>query len=150
MQRKSWMVSIVVMVLLMAVYFFGKTGVAIASYFSLQQSAEAKIESLCVKELNKNKFATMATFSFNHGEKSILAEGRLGPIYPNQYAAAMGLRDLENKREVIAWYAFKHPAKAVLEKKFPLKSTLSSLILMGIAAYFIILGLYVGKNSAHK
>lgn len=67
----------------------------------------------------------------------------MGDPFKNPWSAEQGLERFE-KSSWMAWYDQREPMRSTLSKKFPYKSTLSGIVLVGLSLYFIGLGLFVG------
>lgn len=126
------------------IWFGAKASYRLYNYYSYSQKAPAQIISIEIEEKSKNQFILSCSFKF----LETIGKGDLGPVYPNRYAAEKAMVRFE-KISLTAWYKPKHYEKVILEKKFPLKSTFSAAILLGLCLYFLILGVYAGSRNNH-
>ena len=144
-RKKIWLVF-VLLIAVVALWFIVKGVLEIGAYYSLSAQAPATIEKWSIKEKHSDSFAVEAEFTFNYKEKSYQGVTNVGGLYPNPWAAGHA-QERFSAQKWSAWFNPHKPEKAVLEKKFPLKKTLSTVVLIGLATYFSILGIYLGRKG---
>jgi len=70
------------------------------------------------------------------------------PLFRNEWAVEQELLSMRSKPALV-WYDSHDPAYSALQKKFPLKESLSTALLIGVLLYFIWLGFSVGRYTSH-
>ncbi len=136
-----WIIFLLI-IFFMAVWFIFSAAFAITDYYQYSIQVPTKIEKLEVKEIKADQFAVLADFSYEYEGKTYRGSGKVGSYYPNPWAADKAQKQYASMQWP-AWIKSKHPEKAVLEKNFPVKRTVSAAILLCLLIYFAILTAYV-------
>jgi hypothetical protein len=140
---KNWIwVGVIGLVAVLALWFVVRAGCEVYRYLQLDKVVEVSVESWSVEERGSNQYAVMATYTYDLGGKNYSGKEQVGGKYPNPWAAG----EAKNRFATQKWSAWvnpHHPEKSVLEKHFPVKKTVSALVLLGLALYFLLLGLYM-------
>ena len=114
-------------------------------YQRLDTSIIPSIFKAELKELSEDEAGVLIVYQFSVGAAHY--EGsEVVAILPNTPAAEQELTKFE-KQDWRVWYDSAAPSYSALKKKFPLKESISSLILWGIFLYFVCLGYYVTKRA---
>lgn len=111
------------------------------TYFSLSHTAPAKITSWNILELNTDKYALEATYTFKNRQ----ATHRFQKTYfPNPRAAESTLQELKKT----PWHAFYNQKNSSLQRLFPFKHAIHLLLSLGVLLYFFWLySAYKAHNS---
>jgi len=118
------------------------------SYYRLDKFANAEITIWKVKETNKEEFILKAYFSYEvHGHVYNKSQKFLKPLFPNALAAKSSLKDLNSKSWKV-WFNKKNPAKSSLQRNFPFKRMLHTLLAYGVFLYFIWLKTFIVSRSS--
>jgi len=149
MHRNAIWIAFFLIVVGFSIWFVVKAGYDLIHYYQLNTSVPVTIEKWEVMEIGANKYAIQASFSYEYQEKKYQGVGQVGESYPNLWAGKRALEKFE-KQSWNVWLNPKAPEKAVLDKKFPYKGALSAAVLIGLVAYFICLGLYVGVKNEQR
>jgi hypothetical protein len=120
------------------------------SYIRLDAHATAQTISWQVAEIEEDLFAAGATYTFPVGDQLIEGYDHLRkPIYYNRWAAESSLISNESADKTI-WYRSSDPSVSSLQKSFPLKESIYTIILLALLLYFIWLGYYVSRFSPQR
>lgn len=117
------------------------------SWFYFQLDGLAKIESpnFFVKELSDEKFAVEGRYGYTVKDKTYQGHSRVGGrFYRNEFAAASAIKKMQNPLPV--YFSKTSPEISSLEKNFPYKEVVYSLILLGVFLYFVALGYTFSKK----
>ena len=126
----------------LALWFIVKSSMAVCSYYHLSVQVPVTVEKWSIEELKSDEFAVIAHYSYDFKGQPYKAQGRVGALYPNPWAAGHAENQFSTKKWT-AWVNPKHPEKSVLQKKFPYKKAISAAILVALFIYFAILGTYM-------
>jgi hypothetical protein len=119
-----------------AIWFVIKAVHEVYNYSQFKVRVEAEIDRWEVHELSSDQFVVMAQYSYIYQEKKYNGEDRTGQVYPNPWAANVAKsRFLKQKWSV--WLNPKKPEKSMIEKHFPIKSTISTIVLLCLILYFL-------------
>ncbi len=146
MHRNAIWIGFLLIVVGVALWFVVKTGYDVYSYFQLNTQVPIKIEKWSVQEVKADQFLVNVHYSYDYQGKSYTGVGSIGSKYPNPWAANRAQQQFV-KQEWSIWIHPKHPEKGMLEKKFPYKTAISALVLLGLTIYFFVLGTYVRAKS---
>lgn len=97
-----------------------------------------------VIEESSESFTLQAYYRYAIDDKFFKGSSPWKEIYRNNWAAEQDIKEF-SKIQWKVWIDPAHPDHSSLQKKFPLKECISSIVLWGIFLYFLILGFYVGK-----
>jgi hypothetical protein len=140
--NKIWLVFLA-SITLVVIWFSWGTVSHVMHYFSLEKKAKVIDSEWTILKIQDDQYQVQADFTFEYQEKQYRGFDIFEkPIYPNPWAAEYGVKEMKAK-ELFAWFYPKKPTNSSLEKHFPLKSILSSIILIGLWIYFIWVGFYV-------
>lgn len=149
MKIKGIWVFFLLLVFAFAIWFVVNAGFSLINYYKLSVQVPIEIEEWEVKEFKGSDYAIVAHFSYAYDEKEYKGQERLKRLYPNPWAAKRALGLME-KEVWHGWINPRAPETIVLEKSFPYKGSISAAVLIGLCAYFIGLGLYVGLKDEKK
>jgi hypothetical protein len=151
-QNSVWKVLIVCMSLV-TVWFTISSLYKVYSYLLLNEHTQVKIIAWSIQEINEiadDRYLLKGDYSFDADGKNYIGETVLqGIFFRNSGAAERAITEY-NSRTWEVWYNSRNPAYSSLQKNFPIKECLSSLLLWGLLAYFIGLGRYAQKLSSKK
>ena len=128
----------------MTFWFGGRALFKLHHYYSLTNRVQLEVESWSIEGNGSDSYRLIAHYTSPLGDgKSIV-----GPTYRNPWSAEKAKERFE-QQPLEAWF---NPKKRqlFLSKKFPTKSLLSSLVLLCITVYFIILGVYVTSQDRKR
>ena len=146
MRRNIIWIVLLLIVVTCALWFITKAGSEVYTYFQLKERAPVVINSWSVEEIKSDRFAVIAHYIFEYQGKTYEGSSSVGGYYPNPWAAQEGKKQFALKKWSV-WINPKDPHHSTLEKQFPLKKSLSALILIGLAMYFFILGVYLRSRN---
>lgn len=141
MYRKAIWVPFILVVALVAIWFIIRASYDLHDYFRLKFRTEVAVDRWQVQEIKSDQFVVEAHYSYVYKGKKIFGQGKVGAIYPNPWAANEA-KTRYSKQNWSVWLDPDHPDKSVLEKHFPIKHTLSAVVLLGLVLYFFILAIY--------
>lgn len=135
--RKVW-ISLLVVTSLISVFFLVKTGGQIAAYFSLNREVETLSTQWSVSEKSPSSFALHVSYLFDPIKKAPL-QGAMElpkPYFLNLPAAQCAMEGFAQKSWKV-FYNDKNPSINSLQKNFPFKECLQSLLTLGVFVYFL-------------
>ncbi len=139
--KKLIWILFIVLVAALAAWFIGRAGIEIYRYSQYSVKVEALVEKWTIHEKKGDQFAVEAHYSYQYEGKEYQGVGQAGTFYPNPWAAEEAkLRMAKQKWSV--WIDPKHPERSLVEKHFPVKRTLSAVILISLVIYFLFLMTY--------
>jgi hypothetical protein len=142
MNRNYYWLILLLIICCLAFWFIYKAGREIYAYYQLNVQKEAHIDRWSIKELKSDRFVVLAHYDFDYKGKSYQGEGQVGNFFPNPWAAQEAQKKFASRKWMV-WLNSNDPAKSAIEKHFPLKKTLSALILIGLALYFLTFAIYL-------
>lgn len=145
-KNQVWLVLVLAVALATAYYL--TIGVQSLLYYSNTGTSAQPIElTWNYRKIGSDTYAPVAAFSFFHQQAAVKGETQLSrPLFRNAAAADQVLRDLE-QQEWSVWYNPKNTKQATIERRFPIKDTLSAITMLGLLVYFIFLGYYVQRKG---
>lgn len=109
---------------------------------SMQEPHEASIEKWEVVEGGDEMFFPKVTYSFSkEGQQIQSVEVLQDESFKNPWRVDERIKELKEEKWTV-WCDPKQPDKCTVQKQFPLKRAVYTLILMMICLYFFILGRY--------
>ena len=116
-------------------------------YFRLEKKSIAKVEKWEVVEKGSSKFAIKANFSFEN--QGLIYQGKttFSKPYHLNYLSAEKQIKIYTAQLWPVWYQESHPEHCSIERIFPFKKCLYSLMLLGIFLYFVYLITSLKKTS---
>lgn len=145
-KQRSWQILLVSLALV-ASYF------SLTSYILMYQYA--RLDTRTVPEsvhwsshaLNNERYVLKANYVFRVKDRNYTNEALLlNPWYRNEWAAEQEI-PIQMKKNWEIWFSSSNPESSSLQKIFPTKECVSSILLWGIFVYFVLLGLYMEKVS---
>jgi hypothetical protein len=119
-----------------ALWFSGAAIMGIVKFSLLNAQTSAEIIRWQVCEVNSSRFAVEAHYLFTVGEKSYIGKTKFeSPQFLNRYAAENYIATLGSKQWK-TWYRQSSPACSSLERQFPQKKCLQSVLTLGVFIYF--------------
>lgn len=134
---------------LMIIVIIGYTGYAsvkVWHYIRLDQQTAPQTMEWSVTTLNDDAFVPHATYQFR--TKGKIYEGQdLWPItYLNEWAAQEAIEKIKQTPQTI-WFDSDSPTYSALQRSFPFKASIYTIILWLLGLYFLGLGYYVKYRS---
>lgn len=131
---------------IIALWFSCRAFLGIYRYFVLNSETLSSQVEWSVKELSDEKYVLHGKYVYLVNGESYTSETTLSHFpYRNHGAAERVIPEYAAKQWSI-WYSPHNPAFSTLEKKFPIKECVSSVLLWSIMIYFICLKNYVAKR----
>ncbi len=138
------------LVALCALYVFATAAYSLYIWSRMSERAWGTVQSWHVIELNASSFAIEADFTFTYREH--LRSGITRFSKPYHFNRPSAEKEIERKQaeRAIVFFDPAHSSRASLERAFPLKKSLYSLMTIGICAYFLLLNSVFFKQSMQK
>ena len=114
------------------------------NYKSLQIQVPVTEIKWNIVEESSETFTIHANYRYEYNDKFFIASSPLSDIYRNSWAAEQEIKEFSQIKWK-TWIDPQHPDHSSLQKKFPFKECISSIILWGIFLYFLFVGFYVAK-----
>ncbi len=150
MQRNVIWIAFLLIITGFATWFVVSAGRDLMRYYQISSQVPATVEKWEVREQGPNQYEIQALYSYDFDGKSYRGSSQAGETYPNPWAANQALEKLKSRKWSV-WINPKVPNHSIMERKFPYKATVSAVILIALAAYFICLGVYAGiKNEQRR
>lgn len=137
---------LVVPIAIAAIWCTGDALYKLYHYYRLSASTSATITGGSVEKVSEDRFLLKLTYNFS--VKGELYSGETvfdEPLFRNAWAAEEALPKFTVKPWK-AWYSSSNHGYSSLQKNFPVKECLSSIMLLGIMVYFLGLRYYVAKT----
>lgn len=126
--------------------FLISTSLDIWTYSCLQEKAPAQVYKWKIREKSSSQFALKASYAFDYQGKTYLGKTRFAkPYHLNRLSAERQVNILKQKNWTV-WVQPGHPEHSTLERLFPLKKCIYSLMVLGIYLYFAYLRLSLKKS----
>ena len=105
-------------------------------YFRLNAHAEVESIAWTIRELSPSSYAFEAQYGYTISGRNYFGRSVLKtPTFPNRFAAESYENTLLKKRATV-WFEEKDPSCSSLEKVFPKKSLIHSLLTLAVFVYF--------------
>jgi hypothetical protein len=119
------------------------------SYSRLEKKSIAKVEKWEVVEKG-SKFAIKAHFSFENQGRTYQGKTTFSkPYHLNRLSAEMQIK-IYTPQQWPVWYQESHPEHCSIDRIFPFKKCLYSLMVLGVFFYFVYLShRYFGRNAVY-
>lgn len=115
-------------------------------YFSLSHQGEATILTTRIHERGSDQYLLISMLSYQLEGTHYFIEKEM-KAYPNRLAAERGGKKWEKLKKVTFWYNPKDPLQTKMEKKFPYKTTLTTILLFFLGIYFISLKTFLREKE---
>lgn len=119
-------------------------------YVRLEKKTIAKIEKWKVVEKGSSEFAIKAYFSFENQGHTYQGKTTFSKPYHLNHLSAEKQIKIYTTKQWPVWYQESHPVHSSVERIFPFKKCLYSLMVLGIFLYFVHLTLSIKKSSTSK
>lgn len=147
MKTNKWFWILFSIIALCALWMTEGTLKKIYTYYSLNSHLPAKSITWKIHPINDERYQLQGNYRFFLGEKEYLGTSTLySHVYRNPWGAEKGLKDIE-KEPLTIWYSSSDPTINSLERNFPLKESLYSIIILALIAYFIGFGVYTYRSQ---
>ncbi len=119
-------------------------------YFRLEKKSIAKVEKWKVVEKGSSKFAIKAYFSFENQGRVYQGQTTFSkPYHLNRLSAEKQIK-IYTAQQWPVWYQTKHPEHCSIDRVFPFKKCLYSLMVLGVFLYFVYLRhRYFERNTVY-
>jgi len=122
------------------------TGYKYYQFSRLDAQAPAQNMKWHVAEHASDDYTLVADYTFNvNGVAYSGSTDFRNDVFLNEMAADGSIAE-KGKRPWRVYYDKNHPEYSALEKDFPFKSYIYTIVLWGILLYFILLGFYISKK----
>lgn len=133
--------------MILSTWFLFSGGKQLYRYLRLTESAPIVVDKWVIEEKGGDRYAVYAVFSFVFNQQAFKGKVQAGGVYPNPWAAELAEKRLNQKKWTV-WFDPKHPDRATLEKKFPLKAVVSSSVVILCGLYVLSL-MWVGVKNGN-
>ncbi len=127
-------------------FYSGRTAYHVWQYARLDKQIEAEKINWSVIPINEEKFIPQAAYKFSVNAKEYEGQSRWNQSYLNAWTAQDAIKKLIQSPPLV-WYDASNPEASSLQKIFPLKENLYTLMLWLLGLYFAGLGYYVQKKT---
>lgn len=135
--RKVW-IALLVVTSLISVFFLAKAGGEIVTYFSLNREVETLSTQWRISEKNSSSFALHVSYLFDPLKKEpFQGSMELPKPYFLNFPAAQSAMEAFSQKPWKVFYNDKNPSINSLQKIFPFKECLQSLLTLGVFVYFL-------------
>lgn len=145
--QKLW-ICLLIITALVTVGFSIKTSLQLQEYFSLDRKTEALSTQWKILEKDEASFALQVSYSFLAPEKGPF-QGTLQlpkPYFLNLPSAERAMKEFSQKRWDVH-YSQDNPSVSSLQKNFPFKDCIQSLLTLGVFVYFLFLKRMIEKSA---
>jgi hypothetical protein len=145
MSRNPFWILFLSLIILGVLGYTTHTLIKVWQYIRLDQQIEAQHIQWSVLPISDESFIPFATYFFNVHGKNYQGQARWQESYLNQWAAQEAIGRLEKNRPLV-WFDSSAPEISSLQKLFPIKESLYSLLLWTLGIYFVGLGYHVNRR----
>lgn len=145
MSRNPFWILFITFVILGVLGYTTHTFIKIWQYMRLDQQTETQYTQWSIRPVSDESFIPFATYSFHIYDKTYQGQTLWQKSYLNQWSAREAIDRLE-KNPPLVWFDSSNPEISSLQKLFPLKESLYSLLLWILGIYFLGLGYYVNRR----
>lgn len=147
MKNNRWFWLLVALLTVCAAWVTSGTIKKMYAYYTLDARVPVRSVVWKISPINDERYQLEGTYRFFIDTKEYLGVSRLNShVYRNPWAAERGLHEVENER-YNAWYSSKNPTINSLERDFPLKDSIYSIIILALITYFSVLGVYTYRSQ---
>lgn len=134
------------LIFIVTLFYTATTTQSAYDYLQLNMQTPSLKTEWKVKKLKSDLFILVASYHYQVQDKSyqgktIFNQNR----HRNSWAAEQKLAEFSNKQFSV-WYNSKKPTRSTLQKVFPTKKVISTVILWALLLYFLGVGYYVSKR----
>ncbi len=147
MMRKVWIVLLTV-TSLVSIVFSVKTAIQLQEYFSLDAVAKAASMEWEIVEKNASAFALHVSYQFTPlGKGAISGRVELAkPYFLNLPSAERAVKEFSREPWDV-FYCMENPSISSLQKNFPFKDCIQTLLTLGIFVYFLFFKKIMEKST---
>lgn len=145
MQRNPFWILFMGLIILGVLGYSTYTMIKVWHYVRFNQETVADKIQWTIIEVNEESFVPFAHYSFRVEGQPYDGQTRWADSYLNQWTAQEAIARLE-KHPPSVWFNSSDPTISSLQKIFPIKESLYSLILWILGIYFLGLGYYVNRR----
>lgn len=145
-KNKIW-IGMLAVVAAIALWFGGKAAWGVYNYYRVDQATVGQVESLTIVQVGSDRFVLRAVYGFQAEGEFFEGESALPKLFfLNELAAKQRMERLDRENWTI-WYSSKNPQVSQIGRVFPYKQCVYAVILVGVLAYFIVLGLIGARED---
>ncbi len=145
MHKNPIWLGLVTLILLVTLFFSVKALSKIRDYSALDSSVQAEILKWSVEEKSSERYLLNVDYSFPFAGKVIHdSETWRDLSFRNPWAAQQHIEQMQ-KSKILVHFDASNPSHSSLQRPFPLRESIYALVMIGLLAYFIALGYYVGQ-----
>lgn len=138
--------ALIITIGLVSLWFTGNALYMLYGYSKLNSQTPAENIEWSVKELTDEQFILEGHFDYKVDEKNYHGDTRFsGNPYRNKWGANEAIKNNQNRKWNV-WYDKKDPDYSSLQKNYPYKELIYSIVLWGLVGYFIWLGYYANRQ----
>lgn len=126
--------------------YSGRTALLVWQYLNLDRETTVKDISWSVASLNDDRFFPVGHYEFEVKGKSYQGQTKWNEGYLNEWAAKEAAASLMQNPPSV-WYQASKPEISSLQKLFPLKEAIYTLVLWLLGLYYLGLGFYVKDRN---
>ncbi len=119
-----------------------KTAYQMYNFFVLDTQIKANVEKIEVFEGKKDRFGVLVSYNFKIGNKNFYFIKKFQKKFLNEFVAK-DFKERILKKDFFVWYNKKNPNISAIERNFPFKNLIYTVITFIIFGYFIVLKYYV-------
>jgi hypothetical protein len=136
----SWLIALIFPVIAFFLLSYS-TICQINTYLLLKKNVLANVDKLEIRLDKKNRYEILAFYSFKIGNKVFFNKNCLRKKFLNILSAQDYIKK-NSEKKVIVWFNPKNPNITSIERKFPIKNCIYSVLCFSIFIYFVILKYY--------
>lgn len=146
-EKRTWAwIAFLAPIAIVALWFSWSACVELYHYIVLSAHTPAQGIEWSVVELSDERYVLRGSYVYQvEGTSYSGATTLKHPPYRNAWAASKAIPEYASQPWQI-WYSPTNPTHSSLQKSFPFKECISSVIIWGILLYFIGLKLYCSQN----
>jgi hypothetical protein len=145
MSRQPFWILFMSVIILGVLGYTAHTLIKVWRYMRLDKQTEAQNIQWSVVSSSEDAFIPFANYSFTIDSKSYHGQTRWQEVYLNQWTAQEAIARLERSPPPV-WFDSASPEVSSLQKHFPLKESIYSILLWLLGIYFLGLGYYVNRR----
>lgn len=130
--------------------YSGKTALMVYQWSRMSQTTHPTKMKWEVIELSPDEYILKVAYTFESHRKEIENIFLLDdPVHLNRYSAEQALKRAQqlSPRHVVVYYDPSNSVNASLKRQLPTKRIAYTVVLLGIAIYFAILGVYFARQA---
>jgi hypothetical protein len=147
MHRNPLFLAFLVLLALGTAWYVGVTGIKLMTYYTYSEEVGVSLDNVWVENPKASSYYLQATYNFTANDQEYTGGDKLGlRIFRNKWSAEKAMNSLPQGKW-LAWHKKGNPSDSLLNRIFPLKRCVSSLVLIALLGYFVWLGYYVARQQ---